>query len=122
MCLALFVFSITGDIKKLLVHKTGLEPEEQRLFFRGIEKDDKENLHLGGVKDKSKLLLLEGNTSKERKLEETRKLNEMIKASEAISRVKAEVDKLSDRVRIFRNLTTILNVEILNWRMINGLS
>ena len=94
----LFWFSITGDVKKLLVHKTGLEPEEQRLFFRGIEKDDKEHLHLAGVKDKSKILLLEGTASKERKLEEARKQNEMLKASEAVAGVRAEVDKLSDRV------------------------
>lgn len=94
-------FSVTGDAKKLLVHKTGLKPEEQRLFFRGIEKDDKEYLHLEGVKDKSKILLLEGTASKERKLEETRKQNEMLKASEAIAVVRAEVDKLSDRVSMF---------------------
>ncbi|XP_027335819.1 BAG family molecular chaperone regulator 4-like [Abrus precatorius] len=90
--------STFGDVKKLLVDKTGLEPEEQRLFFRGIEKDDKEHLHLEGVKDKSKILLLEGTASKERKLEETRKQNEMFKASEAIAGVRAEVDKLSNRV------------------------
>ncbi|XP_004506660.1 BAG family molecular chaperone regulator 4-like [Cicer arietinum] len=90
--------STFGDIKKLLVHKTGLEPEEQRLFFRGIEKGDNEKLHLEGVKDKSKLLLMERAASKEKKLEETRKLNEISKASEAINVVKAEVDKLSDKV------------------------
>ncbi|KAK7260008.1 hypothetical protein RIF29_25694 [Crotalaria pallida] len=90
--------STFGDVKKLLLHKTGLDPEEQRLFFRGIEKEDKEHLHLEGVKDKSKLLLLEGTASKERKLEETRKQNEMSKASEAIAIVRAEVDKLSNRV------------------------
>lgn len=97
----MFLFSTTGDIKKLLVHKTGLEPEEQRLFFRGIEKDDKEKLHLEGLKDKSKILLLEGAASKERKLEETRKLSEISKASEAIAGVRAEVDKLLDRVSMF---------------------
>ncbi|XP_020239960.1 BAG family molecular chaperone regulator 4 [Cajanus cajan] len=90
--------STFGDVKKLLVNRTGLEPEEQRLFFRGIEKGDDEQLHLEGVKDKSKILLLEGTASKERKLEETRKQNEMSKAFEAIAGVRAEVDKLSNRV------------------------
>ncbi|CAJ1948556.1 unnamed protein product [Sphenostylis stenocarpa] len=90
--------STFGDVKKLLVDKTGLEPEEQRLFFRGIEKGDNQHLHLEGVKDKSKLLLLEGTASKERKLEETRKQNEISKAFEAIAGVRAEVDKLSNRV------------------------
>ncbi|KAG5060476.1 hypothetical protein AAZX31_01G112500 [Glycine max] len=90
--------STFGDVKKLLVNKTGLEPVEQRLFFRGIEKGDNLHLHLEGVKDKSKLLLLEGTASKERKLEETRKQNVMSKAFEAIAGVRAEVDKLSNRV------------------------
>ncbi|XP_057741256.1 BAG family molecular chaperone regulator 4-like [Arachis stenosperma] len=90
--------STFGDLKKLLVHKTGLEPEQQRLFFRGIEKDDKQHLHQEGVKDKSKLLLLEDTASKEKKLEEARKQNEMSKASEAVAGVRAEVDKLSYRV------------------------
>jgi len=97
----MFWFSITGDLKKLLVPKTGLEPEQQRLFFRGIEKDDKEQLHHEGVKGKSKILLMECAASKEKKLEETRKLNEMSKATEAINGVRAEVDKLSDRVSMF---------------------
>ncbi|XP_058729136.1 BAG family molecular chaperone regulator 4-like [Vicia villosa] len=90
--------STFGDLKKLLVQKTGLESEQQRIFFRGIEKDDREKLHMEGVKDKSKILLLERAASKEKKLEETRKLNEMSKAIEAINGVRAEVDKLSNRV------------------------
>ncbi|KAF7825508.1 BAG family molecular chaperone regulator 4 [Senna tora] len=90
--------STFGDVKKLLAHKTGLEPKEQRLFFRGKEKQDQEHLHLGGVKDKSKILLLEDSTSKERKLEEMRKNSEMLKASQAVAGVKVEVDKLSERV------------------------
>lgn len=91
-------FLKTGDVKKLLVNKTGLEPEEQRLFFRGIEKGDNQYLHLEGVKNKSKILLLEGTASKERKFEETQKQNEMSKAFEAIAAVRTEVDKLSNRV------------------------
>ena len=90
--------SISGDVKKLLVHKTGLEPEDQRLFFRGKEKGNEEHLHMEGVKDKSKILLLENQASQERKLEEVRKNNEIVKASEAVAGVRAEVDKLSERV------------------------
>ncbi|PNX81954.1 bag family molecular chaperone regulator 4-like protein, partial [Trifolium pratense] len=67
-------------------------------MFRGVEKDDKEKLDLEGVKDRSKILLLEHFASKEKKHEEKRKLDEMSKATEAITVVKAEVDKLSNRV------------------------
>ncbi|KAK7339926.1 hypothetical protein VNO77_20613 [Canavalia gladiata] len=96
--LYLLAHSTFWDVKKLLAHKTGLKPEEQRLFFRGQEKENEEHLHVEGVKDKSKLLLLEDAASKERKIEEIRKHDEMLKASEAVAGVRAEVDKLSERV------------------------
>ncbi|XP_057435272.1 BAG family molecular chaperone regulator 4-like [Lotus japonicus] len=92
------VQSTFWDIKKLLAHKTGLKPEEQRLFFRGEEKENEEHFPVEGVKDKSELLLLEDGASKERKLEELRKHNKMLKATEAIAGVRAEVDMLSERV------------------------
>jgi hypothetical protein len=60
--------------------------------------DNKENLHVEGVKDKSKLLLLEDAASKESNLEEGRKHNEMLKAFEAVAVVRSEVDKLCERV------------------------
>ncbi|KAF1883885.1 hypothetical protein Lal_00038379 [Lupinus albus] len=101
LCLSLYFRGLSlliGDVKKLLAHKTGLQLEEQRIFFKGKEKGNEEHLHNVGVKDKSKLLLLEDTYSKEIKLEEIRKHNEMLKASEAVAGVRAEVDKLSDRV------------------------
>ncbi|KAG5092352.1 hypothetical protein JHK82_051130 [Glycine max] len=62
-------------------------PEEQRLFFGGKEKDNEGHLHAEGVRDMSKLLLLEDASSEERKHEEIRKHNEMLKASEAVAEV-----------------------------------
>ena len=82
------------------MHKTGLEPEDQRLFFRGKEKHDEDHLHMEGVKAKSKILLLEDRASQERKLEEVKKTKEMLKASEAVAGVRSEVDKLSERVSL----------------------
>jgi hypothetical protein len=92
---------MTGDIKNALVQKTRLEPKDQRLLFRGKEKEDEEHLHMVGVKDRSKILLLENPVSKERKLEEIRKNNEMTKAFEAVAGVRAEVDKLAERVNLY---------------------
>lgn len=101
MCVA----SVAGDMKKHLVAKTGLQPEEQRLLFRGKEKDDDEHLHTEGVKNLSKILLLEDKKNKQGKVvedvkvvEEIKKSDEVSKASEAIADVRSEVDKLSDRV------------------------
>ncbi|KAL5058209.1 hypothetical protein RYX36_029813 [Vicia faba] len=86
------------DVKEMLEHKTGLKPEQQRLFFKGKEKENEEYLHMEGVKDRSKLLLLEDAASKESCLEEVRKHNEMSKAFEAVAAVRSEVDKLCERV------------------------
>ncbi|KAH7514667.1 hypothetical protein FEM48_Zijuj11G0114100 [Ziziphus jujuba var. spinosa] len=87
-----------GDIKKFISQKTGLEPNEQRLLFRGKEKEDDEHLHMAGVKDNSKILLMEDPATRPRKVEEVKKSNEISKASEAIAGIRSEVDKLSEKV------------------------
>lgn len=89
---------MSGDIKKVISQKTGLEPNEQRLLFRGKEKEDEEHLHMAGVKDNSKVLLMEEPATKEKKVEEVKKSSERSKASEAIAGVRLEVDKLSEKV------------------------
>ncbi|KAI4353408.1 hypothetical protein L6164_002361 [Bauhinia variegata] len=92
------VQSTFGDVKKLLMKKTGLDPEQQRLFFNGKEKEDEEHLHTEGVSDKTRLLLLEGQARKEKKLEESRECDEMLNASKAVAGVRSEVNKLSEMV------------------------
>ncbi|OQU80203.1 hypothetical protein SORBI_3007G093201 [Sorghum bicolor] len=56
-----------GDQKVMLLLGTGLWPSEQRLLFMGKESDNCEHLHMVGVQDKDKLLLLEDLAVKERK-------------------------------------------------------
>lgn len=90
--------STFGDLKRALAHETGLEPRDQRLLFRGKEKEDEECLHMVGVKDMSKVILLEDPASKERKLEEMKRNQGILKAYEAVAQVRAEVDKLSEKV------------------------
>lgn len=46
---------------------TSLEPREQRLIYRGKERDDNEFLHMIGVRDKDKVLVLEDPAIKELK-------------------------------------------------------
>ncbi|XP_077216148.1 BAG family molecular chaperone regulator 4-like [Tasmannia lanceolata] len=86
------------DLKRVLAQETGLEPKEQRLLFRGKEKDNDECLHMVGVKDMSKVILLEDPASKERKLEEMKRDQGISRAYEAVAHVRAEVDKLSEKV------------------------
>ncbi|KAJ0983890.1 hypothetical protein J5N97_002246 [Dioscorea zingiberensis] len=90
--------STFGELKKLLAQEVGLEPEEQRLLFRGKEKDNEERLHMAGVKDMSKLVLLEDPASKERKLEDMKKNEGIVQACEAVARIRSEVDKLAEKV------------------------
>uniref|UniRef100_A0A7N0T8I9 BAG family molecular chaperone regulator 4 n=1 Tax=Kalanchoe fedtschenkoi TaxID=63787 RepID=A0A7N0T8I9_KALFE len=90
--------STFGDVKRHLSQEVGLDPSEQRLFYRGIEKEDNVLLGDAGVKNLSKLLLREVEASKEKKLAEIKKKEEISRACEAISRVTREVDQLSDKV------------------------
>ena len=61
-----------------------------------------------GVKDMSKVILLEDPASKERKLEEMHKSEDISKACEAISKVRTEVDKLYQKV-----LLLVMEIETL---------
>ncbi|CAK8533175.1 unnamed protein product [Lathyrus sativus] len=60
--------STFGDLKMALSLVTSLEPREQRLIYKGKERDDNEFLHMIGVRDKDKVLLLEDPAIKEMKL------------------------------------------------------
>ncbi|CAL5185717.1 unnamed protein product [Lathyrus oleraceus] len=59
--------STFGELKMALSLVTSLEPREQRLIYRGKERDDNEFLHMIGVRDKDKVLLLEDPAIKELK-------------------------------------------------------
>ncbi|OWM74901.1 hypothetical protein CDL15_Pgr021252 [Punica granatum] len=59
--------STFGELKMILSLLTSLEPAGQRLLFRGKEREDTEHLHMIGVGDRDKVLLLEDPAIKERK-------------------------------------------------------
>ncbi|CAI9780610.1 unnamed protein product [Fraxinus pennsylvanica] len=60
--------STFGELKMLLSLLTKLEPKEQRLLFKGKERENHEYLHMVGVREKDKVLLLEDPANKEQKL------------------------------------------------------
>ncbi|KAG6412791.1 hypothetical protein SASPL_125480 [Salvia splendens] len=60
--------STFGELKILLSILTKLEPHEQRLLFKGKEREDDEHLHMVGVRDKDKVLMLEDPAIREGKL------------------------------------------------------
>jgi len=90
--------STFGELKRALVRDTGVEQQEQRLIFRGRERKDEEYLHLVGVKDKSKMILLKNSASVERKDEEMKRDPVISRACVAVSVVREEVNQLSERV------------------------
>ncbi|KAF8030742.1 hypothetical protein BT93_D0049 [Corymbia citriodora subsp. variegata] len=87
-----------GELKKLLAAETGLQAAEQRLVFRGKERDDGEYLDTCGVKDRSKVNLVQDPISIERRLVEMRRNARIQTVHRAVSGVAAEVDKLADQV------------------------
>ncbi|KAG5099171.1 hypothetical protein JHK82_044223 [Glycine max] len=60
--------STFGELKMILSLATSFEPREQRLLFKGKEREDDEYLHMVGVRDKDKVLLFEDPAIKEKKL------------------------------------------------------
>ncbi|XP_039113883.1 BAG family molecular chaperone regulator 1-like [Dioscorea cayenensis subsp. rotundata] len=87
-----------GELKKLLTAETGLQTAEQRLLYKGKERGNSEFLDMCGLKDRSKLVLMEDPASLEKRYIEMRRNAKMESTRRAISAVSLEVDKLSDQV------------------------
>jgi hypothetical protein len=94
-------FFSAGELKKALVADTGLQPEQQRVLYKGKERKDRDALSEAGVKDKSKLVLVEDKVGWEKKLLELRKEEAMVKARKSVAQVQALVDKVSGQVGKF---------------------
>lgn len=90
--------STFGDLKKLLVQDSGLQSKQQRLLYKGKEKSDRDCLHEAGVKDKSKVVLVEDTTNWEKRLVELRKSDAAAKACKAVAEVQQLVDQISGQI------------------------
>lgn len=91
------------DLKGVIAPVTSLAPEEQRLLFRGKEKNDHERLHNAGIKDMSKVVLLEDPASRQRKIEQMQRDQGIVRACEAVAGVRHEVDKLVEKVNALQS-------------------
>ncbi|XP_074582544.1 BAG family molecular chaperone regulator 2-like isoform X2 [Curcuma longa] len=87
-----------GELKKVLSSRTDLHPLDMKLMYKDKERDSSAFLDTAGVKDKSKLVLLEDSTAQAKRLIEMRKTNKMEKAAKSISAISLEVDRLSSKV------------------------
>ena len=87
-----------GELKKLLSEKTGLHPDDQKVVYKDKERDSKAFLDMAGVKDRSKMVLLEDPTAQAKRLIEERRISKAERAAKSISRIGLDVDKLASKV------------------------
>ncbi|KAH7285694.1 hypothetical protein KP509_33G041400 [Ceratopteris richardii] len=91
-------YATFGDMKWILASEVGLKPNEQRLLFQGKEKDDNDFLHISGVKDMAKVILIEDPASKEKKLKEIISNQAIKQACQAVAIVRVHVDNISIQI------------------------
>ncbi|KVI04752.1 BAG family molecular chaperone regulator 2-like [Cynara cardunculus var. scolymus] len=87
-----------GELKKMLTGPTGLHHEDQKLMYKDKERASKTFLDAVGVKDKSKMVLVEDPISQEKRYLEARKNAKMEKAAKSVSEISLEVDRLAGQV------------------------
>lgn len=87
-----------GELKKLLSGPTGLHPLDQKILFKDKERESTAYLDTAGVKDKSKLVVLEDLKAQAKRCLETRRAAKSEKASKSIAQISLEVDKLAAKV------------------------
>ena len=82
----------------MMSEKTGLHHEDQKVLYKGKEMDSKAFLDMSGVKDRSKLVLLEDPDAQAKRLIEQRRADKAHRASKSVSRISLDVDKLATKV------------------------
>lgn len=90
-----------GDLKLMVTQSIGLDPETHKLLFRGKEKEDNEHLQLAGVKDMSKMLLMEDTTCKEERPVEVAQTSVVSRGGAAVAEIRKDIDELSEQVDFF---------------------
>ncbi|KAK9060902.1 hypothetical protein SSX86_018082 [Deinandra increscens subsp. villosa] len=87
-----------GEVKKMLSGPTGLHPEDQKVVYKNKERSSKTFLDFVGVKDRSKMVVMEDPISQEKRYIEMQKNAKMEKAAKSISEISLEVDRLAGQV------------------------
>ncbi|KAJ9545959.1 hypothetical protein OSB04_025666 [Centaurea solstitialis] len=93
-----------GELKKMLSGPTGLHHEDQKLMYKDKVRDSKSYLDVVGVKDRSKMVVVEDPISQEKRHLEMRKKAKMEKAAKSISDISFEVDRLAGQVSAFESV------------------
>ena len=101
----------TGELKKILADTTGLHPQDQKLIFKEKERDSKAFLDVCGVRDGSKIVLVQDIINQEKRFLESRRNSSMEKAMKSVAEITMEVDKLVAQVRFW----ALFFLEIFFW-------
>lgn len=89
---------MTGEVKKVLSGETGLQVDEQKVVYRGKERQNGEYLDACGVKDRSKVVLIQDPSSIERRFIQMRINAKIQNAHRAINTIALHLDQLADQV------------------------
>ncbi|CAD6264961.1 unnamed protein product [Miscanthus lutarioriparius] len=95
-----------GELKKLLSEKTGLHPDDQKVVYKDKERDSKAFLDMAGVKDRSKMVMLEDPAAKAKRLLEERRTSKAERTAKAIASVALDVDKLATKVSALETIVS----------------
>ncbi|KAL5211770.1 hypothetical protein ABZP36_022617 [Zizania latifolia] len=87
-----------GELKKMVAARTGLHPDDQKVRYKDKERDSKAFLDMAGVKDRSKLVVVEDPEARASRLIQERRNSYLEKAAKAVTAVTAEVSKLAPKV------------------------
>jgi hypothetical protein len=96
-----------GELKKLMSVKTGLHPE---VLYKDRERDSKEFLDMVGVRDRSKMTMVEDPEARARRLIEERRNAKAQKAAKAVSRISLDIDKLASKVYVVASSSSLPSI------------
>ena len=88
----------------MLSARTGLHPEDQKLVYKDKERDSKAFLDMAGVKDRSKMVLLEDPAAQAKRLLEQRRTDKADPAGDGVPRRIRSVAARGGRIRRARTV------------------
>ena len=88
----------------MLSARTGLHPEDQKLVYKDKERDSKAFLDMAGVKDRSKMVLLEDPAAQAKRLLEQRRTDKADPVGDGVPRRIRSVAARGGRIRRARTV------------------
>jgi hypothetical protein len=84
----------------MAAERAGLHQDDLKVLYKGKEQVPKAFLDMAGVKDRSKITIVDDPEARARRLIEERRQGHLQKAGKAVAAVAAEVDKIAPKVSV----------------------